>query len=133
MAKGERLAVIPGSPPDLSVPMPGCCFAPRCALADERCQATSSRRVEGPGSLDGLLAHRRGRVGLSGLTAPDPASTFAPHERGADSHRRVLGRVVRTFLIEKLEWMRETPGSVESTSLCTRSNSLPFGTSTRRK
>lgn len=37
MAKGERLAVIPGSPPDLSVPMPGCCFAPRCALADERC------------------------------------------------------------------------------------------------
>ena len=35
---GERLAPIPGMPPVLSGPAPGCSFAPRCALADERCR-----------------------------------------------------------------------------------------------
>lgn len=43
LAKGERLAVIPGSPPDLSRKVPGCCFAPRCALADDRCRRERPR------------------------------------------------------------------------------------------
>ncbi|NGO11662.1 ABC transporter ATP-binding protein [Streptomyces sp. HC44] len=34
---GTRLTGIPGSPPDLSLPLAGCAFAARCALADERC------------------------------------------------------------------------------------------------
>jgi len=32
-----RLKVIPGRPPDLVNPPPGCRFAPRCAYAQERC------------------------------------------------------------------------------------------------
>jgi peptide/nickel transport system ATP-binding protein len=32
-----RLAVIPGRPPDLISPPPGCRFAPRCRYAQERC------------------------------------------------------------------------------------------------
>jgi peptide/nickel transport system ATP-binding protein len=32
-----RLAVIPGRPPDLVNPPPGCPFAPRCPYARERC------------------------------------------------------------------------------------------------
>jgi peptide/nickel transport system ATP-binding protein len=39
MAKGGRLATIAGSPPDLSALPPGCAFAERCALADDRCRA----------------------------------------------------------------------------------------------
>jgi len=35
--KRGRLNAIPGLPPDLSVEMPGCPFAPRCAYAAERC------------------------------------------------------------------------------------------------
>jgi oligopeptide transport system ATP-binding protein len=35
--KGERLYTIPGSPPDLSKPIPGCPFAPRCEFAEEKC------------------------------------------------------------------------------------------------
>ena len=35
---GERLAAIPGTVPDPRDPPPGCRFAPRCALADERCR-----------------------------------------------------------------------------------------------
>jgi oligopeptide transport system ATP-binding protein len=35
--KGDRLYTIPGSPPDLSKPIPGCPFAPRCEFAEEKC------------------------------------------------------------------------------------------------
>ena len=34
---GERLAAIPGHPPDLSLPTVGCPFAPRCAFVVDRC------------------------------------------------------------------------------------------------
>ncbi|KQP59285.1 ABC transporter ATP-binding protein [Methylobacterium sp. Leaf112] len=37
LAKGSRLKTIPGSPPDLANRPPGCPFAPRCFLAEERC------------------------------------------------------------------------------------------------
>jgi peptide/nickel transport system ATP-binding protein len=35
---GTRLAGIPGSPPDLTLLGPGCAFADRCALAEDRCR-----------------------------------------------------------------------------------------------
>jgi len=35
--KGEKLHTIPGAPPDLSKPIPGCPFAPRCEFAQEKC------------------------------------------------------------------------------------------------
>lgn len=38
-AKGARLTEIPGSVPSLLEPIVGCAFAPRCALAIERCHA----------------------------------------------------------------------------------------------
>ena len=37
LTKGARLKTIPGSPPDLANRPPGCPFAPRCFLAEERC------------------------------------------------------------------------------------------------
>jgi oligopeptide transport system ATP-binding protein len=44
--KGAELYTIPGLPPDLSKPLPGCPFAPRCEFAVERC------RIETPALLD---------------------------------------------------------------------------------
>ncbi|MFS0853682.1 dipeptide/oligopeptide/nickel ABC transporter permease/ATP-binding protein [Microbacterium sp. 179-I 3D4 NHS] len=35
----QPLATIPGEPPDLSLPLVGCAFAPRCPFATERCRA----------------------------------------------------------------------------------------------
>ena len=35
--KGTRLEPIKGMPPDLSQEIPGCPFAPRCAMAQDRC------------------------------------------------------------------------------------------------
>ncbi|MGW4855152.1 ABC transporter ATP-binding protein [Streptomyces sp. NPDC004288] len=38
---GTRLTGIPGTPPDLSLPLAGCAFAARCALAEERCHTAA--------------------------------------------------------------------------------------------
>jgi len=38
-AKGTELYTIPGMPPDLSKPLPGCPFSPRCEFSIGRCQA----------------------------------------------------------------------------------------------
>ncbi|GJE00959.1 ABC transporter ATP-binding protein [Methylobacterium isbiliense] len=43
--KGLRLATIPGSPPDLADPPPGCPFEPRCSLAAPPCRAGLPERV----------------------------------------------------------------------------------------
>ncbi len=36
--EGEALYTIPGLPPDMTRPIPGCAFAPRCAHAEPACQ-----------------------------------------------------------------------------------------------
>jgi peptide/nickel transport system ATP-binding protein len=38
LGRGERLAAIPGTPPDLAKLPPGCAFAPRCGNAREVCE-----------------------------------------------------------------------------------------------
>ena len=45
-APHTRLAVIPGRPPNLSTPQPGCAFAPRCAYATERCHVEAPTLVD---------------------------------------------------------------------------------------
>ncbi|WP_166868143.1 ABC transporter ATP-binding protein [Salinibacterium sp. ZJ70] len=49
-----RLAAIPGSPPDPSVPVAGCRFADRCAFAEERCRAEQPELRP----IDGDASHR---------------------------------------------------------------------------
>jgi oligopeptide transport system ATP-binding protein len=39
-ARGGELYSIPGLPPDLSKPIPGCAFAPRCEHVADRCRAS---------------------------------------------------------------------------------------------
>ncbi len=41
--KGRELYTIPGLPPDLSKPIAGCAFAPRCEFAVERCKTEDPR------------------------------------------------------------------------------------------
>ena len=43
--KGRELFTIPGMPPDLSKPVAGCSFAPRCAHATDRCRTTTPALV----------------------------------------------------------------------------------------
>ena len=59
--KGADLYTIPGMPPDLSKPMTGCAFAPRCEFADETCrhEEPQLREIE-PGHASACLRVQRG-------------------------------------------------------------------------
>jgi oligopeptide/dipeptide ABC transporter ATP-binding protein len=67
---------LPGQPPDLSDPPPGCRFAPRCPLAEEICvvtepglralEATHASRCHFAGEVGTRLAGRREEVALGG-------------------------------------------------------------------
>ena len=70
MARGQRLATIPGSPPDLAALPPGCAFAERCALADAGCRAAL------PPVVDAAPGHRL-RCHRSALTAAPDATLAA--------------------------------------------------------
>ena len=45
-SRGQRLKAIPGSPPDMSQPPPGCAFAPRCELSTPDCVSSTPAPVE---------------------------------------------------------------------------------------
>ncbi|MDG6909935.1 MAG: ABC transporter ATP-binding protein [Nitrososphaerota archaeon] len=52
VSKSTSLEWIPGAPPDLSMEVPGCKFAPRCPYAFERCTRESPKLLEvEPGHL----------------------------------------------------------------------------------
>ncbi|MBE2216402.1 MAG: ABC transporter ATP-binding protein [Opitutaceae bacterium] len=61
--KGRALFTIPGLPPDLSRPLAGCPFAPRCAEAVEACRSIPPRLMEvAPGHHSACLRVQRGEL-----------------------------------------------------------------------
>jgi oligopeptide transport system ATP-binding protein len=63
--KGRELFTIPGLPPDVSKPNPGCAFAPRCGFADESCVASVPELAEaGPGHAHACIRMRAGEISL---------------------------------------------------------------------
>jgi peptide/nickel transport system ATP-binding protein len=65
----EDLLGIPGTPPDLRSPPPGCPFHPRCEFARDACRSETPELVPVAGGEAACLAHEPGRYG-----APTPAS-----------------------------------------------------------
>jgi oligopeptide transport system ATP-binding protein len=62
--KGEELFTIPGLPPDVSKPIPGCAFAPRCSFAAEVCVARVPELTEAaPGHLHACTRVADGEIG----------------------------------------------------------------------
>jgi oligopeptide transport system ATP-binding protein len=82
--KGETLHTIPGSPPDLSAPIPGCPFALRCEYAQEKCTTSKIALKEvTPGHFSACLriqlkeidlapAHLPGRLHEMNDRPPEP-------------------------------------------------------------
>ena len=61
--KGAELYTIPGLPPDVSKPMPGCPFAPRCEFAVEKCPTTPVVLAEiEPGHAQACLRVQAGEI-----------------------------------------------------------------------
>jgi oligopeptide transport system ATP-binding protein len=62
-AKGRELYSIPGLPPDLSKPIAGCAFAPRCELAVAHCRAADPRLADaGAGHATACLRVQAGEI-----------------------------------------------------------------------
>jgi oligopeptide transport system ATP-binding protein len=62
---GETLTVIAGQPPDLSKPLPGCPFAPRCEYAHEECLTSDNILKEVmPGHYTACVRAQRGEIDL---------------------------------------------------------------------
>ena len=61
--KGRDLFTIPGLPPDVSKPLPGCAFAPRCSYAAAKCTAAVPALVEAaPGHRHACVRMRDGEI-----------------------------------------------------------------------
>ncbi len=61
--KGTELYTIRGMPPDLSRPLPGCPFAPRCDFALEKCVTGDVRLLEpAPGHAHACLRAQQGEI-----------------------------------------------------------------------
>jgi len=79
-----RLAPIPGGLPDLTQPIPGCNFQPRCPFAVEACALPQALLVQGPRAT---RCHRVGEI--AGVPWPVPE---APEERLRKRHPEPLLR-----------------------------------------
>ncbi|CAN5415010.1 ABC transporter ATP-binding protein [soil metagenome] len=64
--RGDELRTIPGAPPDVSQPMRGCPFAPRCEFAEEKCTTSQIRLQEvAPDHATACLRVQLGEIELA--------------------------------------------------------------------
>jgi oligopeptide transport system ATP-binding protein len=75
--KGAELYTIPGLPPDVSKPMPGCAFAPRCEFATDRCRTVPPQLVEyQPGHAHACLRVQAGEILTTQILRANPGLQF---------------------------------------------------------
>ncbi len=68
--EGEELYTIPGLPPDMTRPLPGCAFATRCAHAEEACHTTAPALQEyAPDHGTACLRIQSGSLTVAGLNS----------------------------------------------------------------
>ncbi|MBO0894699.1 MAG: ABC transporter ATP-binding protein, partial [Acidimicrobiales bacterium] len=129
----HRLTTIPGLPPDLSQPPPGCRFAPRCRFAVDRCRTDepdlssdepAPAPDEGPGTAWSLHRYAcwvpveppsdgRRVVVQSGGLAPDRVPAMVSQEDAPPL--MVLEHVVKEFPVTEGVFQRKA-GSVKAVS-----------------
>ncbi|WP_055590440.1 dipeptide ABC transporter ATP-binding protein, partial [Peterkaempfera griseoplana] len=94
---GTRLSSIPGSPPDLSLPLAGCAFAARCPIAEDRCRTQApplSARADGHRAACWSAADARTAV-TPDASGPRPAA--APTADGPGEVLLEVRDLRRTF------------------------------------
>ena len=99
-AETVRVTYIPGRPPDLSRPLQGCRFAPRCPEAIERCTTVEPEFAPlGEGSVACHVARLQREPGPERVTGlPEPTRVFAGPEFVKTSEESDLARQAPVFL-----------------------------------
>ena len=78
-AKGRDLYTIPGAPPDVSKPMRGCPFAPRCEYAQEKCVTSKIELWDvAPNHRSACLRVKLGEIDLTPAERPDTSAVEDP-------------------------------------------------------
>ncbi len=132
--RDQRLFSIPGIPPDLTSPPPGCRFAPRCSRATDQCRTDEPHlKPAGAGHyfacwhpVDGPLARL---VAVAGPAPAVPAPALAVARAGAvvgtgpilgdgggDDHLLVVDDVVREFPVTAGMVLQRQVASVKAVS-----------------
>ncbi|HUZ37152.1 MAG TPA: ABC transporter ATP-binding protein [Streptosporangiaceae bacterium] len=129
----QRLLNIPGLPPDLSDPPPGCRFAPRCSRATGKCRTDEpplagggghlfacwhpvsgpAARADAPGPQEAAAAPPPAAPGQLLVTGPGPAPGEQPD--GSGPLLEVAG-VVKEFHVTSGAILQRTVGSVKAVS-----------------
>jgi peptide/nickel transport system ATP-binding protein len=115
----QRLYTIPGLPPDLANPMPGCRFAPRCAYATSECFESDPPLLETVPEHSYACFHpvtSSGRiVAGNGVTRHDPEANRVGHAIEHEAPLLVLDHVVKEFPVTRGIMQRKV-GSVKAVS-----------------
>ena len=112
--QGTRLVPIPGAPPDLSAPVQGCPFAPRCPLVIDECLTAEPALIEvAPGHTAACI--RTDRV-LGRSAADIYRVTTAPVEASPPGGEPVVtvADLVKTYPLTKGAVLRRTVGEVRA-------------------
>ena len=123
----DRLANIPGLPPDLSDPPPGCRFAPRCSRAGKRCHTEEPPLAGEAGHrfscwhpVDGPLDPSPENSPRAALSVTGPAAPPAGGQIGKDpapgEPLLELREVVKEYPVTSGAVLRRTVGTVHAVS-----------------
>jgi peptide/nickel transport system ATP-binding protein len=118
--RGRPLDTLEGGPPDPSAPLPGCSFAPRCALVTPECREVAPAPEDHGGHVRACFADASRVVDL-GLPRPSTTAAPAPAEPAprAEPVAR-LGAVEKTFRVRAGRGRRARLAALRRVSLDVR-------------
>ncbi|QYN39441.1 ABC transporter ATP-binding protein [Pseudonocardia sp. DSM 110487] len=117
--RGRPLGTLEGGPPDPSAPLPGCSFAPRCALATGQCRETVPDAEDLDGHARACFATVSQVVDLA-ATVSEPLPAPEPRDRTEPASVARLTAVEKTFRVRAGRGRRARLAALRRVSLDVR-------------
>jgi peptide/nickel transport system ATP-binding protein len=110
-ARDRRLAALAGAVPSPISPLPGCAFAPRCALVTADCTTSSPEPlVVAPQRVSACIRSLHDitlELGTTSASAGEPLASDVEDD-GAQPPAVVLGNITKTFAVSR-RWLDRSP------------------------
>jgi peptide/nickel transport system ATP-binding protein len=106
-ARDRKLAALAGSVPSPTAPLPGCAFAPRCALADDDCTTAPPDPIDvAPGRVSACIRPLDDIATQLGIASTNTAEPFADPDGDSDDQPPsvVCKSVTKTFIVSR-RWL----------------------------